>query len=54
VATTVPIFQALGVDREALASLLQLQQLTEYGRQAFDLIRTLSSSIEQIGRSKAS
>jgi tetratricopeptide (TPR) repeat protein len=54
VATTVPIFQALGVGREALASLLQLQQLTEHGRQAFDLIRTLSSNIEQLGRSKAS
>lgn len=50
VGTTVPIFRALGVDREALASLLQLQQLSEHGRQAFELIRTLSSSIEQIGR----
>jgi tetratricopeptide (TPR) repeat protein len=54
VATTVPIFRALGVDREALASLLQLQQLAEHGRQAFDLIRTLSSNIEQLGRSRAS
>lgn len=50
VATTVPICRALGVDREAIASLLQLQQLTEHGRQAFELIRTLSSSIEQLGR----
>jgi tetratricopeptide (TPR) repeat protein len=54
VATTVPICRALGVDREALASLLQLQQLTEHGRQAFDLIRLLGSNIEQLGRSKAS
>lgn len=54
VATTVPIFRALGVDREAIASLLQLQQLTEHGRQAFELIRTLSSSIEELGRRTAS
>jgi tetratricopeptide (TPR) repeat protein len=54
VATTVPIFIALGVDREALASLLQLQQLADQGRQAFDLIRLLSAKIEQIGRSAAS
>lgn len=53
VATTVPIFRALGVDREAIASLLQLQQLSEHGRQAFELIRTLSSSIEQLGRNRA-
>lgn len=54
VATTVPIFQALGVDREALASLLQLQQLSEQGRQTVNLIRVLSSVIEQLGRSRAS
>jgi tetratricopeptide (TPR) repeat protein len=51
VATTVPICRALGVDREALASLLQLQQLAGHGRQAFELIRLLSSSIERLGRS---
>lgn len=50
VATTVPIFRALGVDREAVASLLQLQQLSNHGRQAFELIRTLSSNLEQLGR----
>jgi len=54
VTTTVPIFQALGVNREALASLLQFQQLAEHGLQAFDLIRVLSSAIEQLGRSRAS
>ena len=54
VAATVPIFRALGVDREAIASLLQLQQLSEHGRQAFELIRTLSSNIEELGRSRAS
>ena len=54
VAETVPIFRALGVDREALASLLQLRQLVEHGRQAFELIRLLSSQIEQLGRGTAS
>lgn len=54
VATTVPICRALGVDREAIASLLQLQQLAEQGRQAFDLIRLLSTKIEQLGRGTAS
>ncbi len=53
VLTTVPIFQALGVDREALASLLQLEQLTQQGRQAFELIRRLSSKVEQLGRGTA-
>lgn len=51
VATTVPIFRSLGVDREALASLLQLRQLMEQGQQAFELIRLLGSKVEQLGRS---
>jgi len=50
VATTVPIFRSLGVDREALASLLQLRQLAEQGQQAFELIRLLGTQIEQLGR----
>jgi tetratricopeptide (TPR) repeat protein len=54
VTTTVPICQALGVNREALASLLQLQQLAEHGRQAFELIGLLSSNIEQLERGTAS
>ncbi|MFL6290329.1 MAG: hypothetical protein ACJ759_05480 [Thermoanaerobaculia bacterium] len=51
VATTVPIFRSLGVDREVLASLLQLRQLMEQGQQAFELIRLLGSKVEQLGRS---
>ncbi|HYN20471.1 MAG TPA: tetratricopeptide repeat protein [Thermoanaerobaculia bacterium] len=48
VAETIPIFRALGVDREALASLLQLQQLSHQSRQAFGLLRFLNSRIEQL------
>lgn len=44
----VPIFTSLGVDREALAALLQLQQATQQSRQAFELIRFLSSRLEQL------
>jgi len=50
VATTVPIFRSLGVDREVLASLLQLRQLAEQGQKAFELIRVLGTQIEQLGR----
>jgi tetratricopeptide (TPR) repeat protein len=48
VAETIPIFRALGVDREALASLLQLQQLSNQSRQALELIRLLNGRIEQL------
>lgn len=44
----VPIFTSLGVDREALAALLQLQQAAKQSRQAFELIRFLSSRLEQL------
>ncbi|HEX6862665.1 MAG TPA: hypothetical protein VF414_07615, partial [Thermoanaerobaculia bacterium] len=48
VAETVPIFQALGVGRELLASLLQLQQLSHKTRQALDLLRSLNSRLEKL------
>ncbi|HJX29680.1 MAG TPA: hypothetical protein VJ885_17390 [Thermoanaerobaculia bacterium] len=44
----VPIFTSLGVDREALAALLQLQQAAKQSRQGFELIRFLSSRLEQL------
>lgn len=54
VAETVPIFRALRVDREAIASLLQLQQLTSQNRQALELIRLLNNRIEQLSHRPAS
>lgn len=50
VTTTLPIFRSLGVDREALASLLQLRQLMEQGQKAFELIRLLGAKVEELGR----
>lgn len=50
VTATVPIFRALGVDREALASLLQLQQVADQEQLALDLIRFLNARIEPLAK----
>ncbi len=46
VVAALPIFRALGVDRDALASLLQLQQVADEEQEALDLIRFLNARIE--------
>jgi tetratricopeptide (TPR) repeat protein len=53
VAQMVPIFQALVVDREMIAALLQLQKADQQSRQAFELIRFLRSRLEQLSQQRS-
>jgi tetratricopeptide (TPR) repeat protein len=50
VTATIPIFRALQVDREALASLLQLQQVADQEQGALELIRFLNARIEPLAK----
>jgi tetratricopeptide (TPR) repeat protein len=50
VVAAVPIFRALGVDREALAALLQLQQVADQEKEALELIRFLNARIESFSQ----
>jgi hypothetical protein len=54
VVTTAPIFRALGVDREAIASLLQLQQLAHEEQRALELVRSVARQVEPFARRPSS
>jgi tetratricopeptide (TPR) repeat protein len=51
-AAAVPIFRALGVDRDTIAALLQLQQVADQEQQAMELIRFLTARLEPLAQSE--
>jgi tetratricopeptide (TPR) repeat protein len=50
VSATAVIFRALGMDRDALASLLQLQQVAHEEHRALDLVRSLAAQLEAVAK----
>ncbi len=50
VVETVPIFRSLGVDREALASVLQLQKIADQEHRALEVIRALTARLKSLGQ----
>jgi tetratricopeptide (TPR) repeat protein len=50
VSATAVIFRALGMDRDALASLLQLQQVAHEEQRALELVRSLAAQLEAVAK----
>jgi tetratricopeptide (TPR) repeat protein len=53
VAVAVPVFRALQVDREALAALLQLQQIADQEHRALEVIRFLNARVKPLPKNAA-